>query len=275
MSVEELIKSLSALIPRVRFAQNELISRGTGGKSALLKAMGDAELSSTARTLLAGVLCNMWDQDVKRAFIRLATDDETALRRVAAECLGRYGASHDAQVQEVLLHILGDADPSTRRSVSLAMARIAAPEVADCLGTSLSFDIGGDAFLRDGLVRALERLGKPGIERLLALADSGEDDLLERAVDSFCALRTPFALEMLPQLLANPHLQPGQRARLIRSMARYRIDHARQLVPGLRFAAERHPADLGFWSALTEVLCVHFAGMEGPIRLLCSLVPRS
>jgi quinoprotein glucose dehydrogenase len=270
MNAEDLVKALNDADRTDRqSAQQELILRGATVKAALLKAVGDREWSAEARTLAAGALCNLWDDEVKIALIRLATDDDTNLRRVGAECLGRYGAKHDAQIQEVLLHILGDPDPITRRSVALAMAHVAAADAADCVATTLSFDIGGDAYLRDGLVRALEYLGKPGLERILALANSGEPDLLELAVNSFCALRSPSGLEMLPLLLVNPHLQPGQRVRLIRSLARYRIDKPQQLSPIVRYAVERRPAEPEFWLALGEVLSVQLIkGPGGFVQLL-------
>ncbi len=191
-----------------------MIRRANINKDKLVEAVGNSALEPEARLLAAGALSTVWDDRVKSAFIKLATDDEALLRRIAAECLGRHGSKKDPAIQEALLHVLGDPDPSSRCAVALAMAKVAAPEAADCLATALSFDIGGDPYLRDGLVRSLEMLGKPGLERLLALANSGEEAWLELAADSFCALRSPAAIGLLPQLLGNPHLLPEQRVAL-------------------------------------------------------------
>ena len=60
-----------------------------------------------------------------------------------------------------------------RRAVALAMGRLGGAGAADALVNALAFDDGKDVYLRDGLVRAIESLGKPGIDALLALADSG------------------------------------------------------------------------------------------------------
>jgi HEAT repeat protein len=256
-----------------RAAQQELLRRGPSNKAALIQALHNRDLATDAKILAAGALCAWWDDEIKNALIKLATDDDAALRRIAAECLCRNSASKDPKVQEVLLYILGDPDPSTRRSVALAMARVGAPEAADCLATALSFDIGGDACLRDGLVRALEFLGKPGLERLLALANSGEDDRLELAAESFCALRSPAALALLPQLLDHPHLRTEQRVRLVRSLARYENPRFGDFSPIIRQFAARPPVEPEVWLALLEVGAVRFAHNPGGfVRLFFTLM---
>src|SRR5207244_1924918 len=85
-------------------------------------------------------------------------------------------------------------------------------------------DDGKDIYLRDGLVRAIEGAGKPGIERLLALADSGVQKDLDRVVDTFAALRTRPAADAIATFLKNPHLSIEQRATLIRSYNNYLLD---------------------------------------------------
>ena len=269
----ELIKSLGAAdFSDRRIAQQELRRRGALNKAGLIEAVANLDLPVDARIQAAGALCSMWDDEVKKALIKLAIDDDAILRRLAAECLGRNSPKRDSQVQEVLLHVLGDADPASRRSVALAMARVAAPDAADCLATALTFDIGGDLYLRDGLVRALELLGKPGLERLLALANSGEPDRLDLAVESFCALRSPMAIELLAQLLGHPHLQTEQRMRLVRSLARYQINHARDFLPMLRYLAGRPSQEPEVWTALIEVARVQYLRKAGGfVRLVASL----
>jgi quinoprotein glucose dehydrogenase len=256
-------------------AQKILIAHGSTNAGALLAAVENRELHNECRALAAGALCSMWNDSVQQALIRLATDDETALRRCAALCLGRYGRGQDPQIQEALLRILGDPDPATRRAVALAMARIGAPEAADCIAATLSFDIGTDLCLRDGLVRALERLGKPGLEQLLKLANSGEPDRLELAVNAFCALRAPLGLELWPQLLNNPHLANADRARLIRSLARYpggSMDAANRALVGVVAVLDDN---WELWVAASEVVRArHLKGVGGFVRLFYSLVPK-
>ena len=271
----DLVKSLAAAdFSDRRIAQQELIRRGALNEAALTRAVGNAELSTDARVLALGALASMWDDQIKTVLIKLATDDDAILRRLAAECLGRNSAKSDPQVQEALLNVLGDAEPVSRRSVALAMARVAAPDAAECLTTALTFDIGSDPYLRDGLVRALERLGKPGLERLLTLANSGEPDRLELAVASWSSLRLPLALELLPQLLNNPHLQTEQRVRLIRSLARYQVDHPRAFVPILRALAQQSRAEPEIWMAVLDVARARYARKTGGfVRLGSALAP--
>lgn len=260
----DLVKRLAAAdASDSQIAQQELMRRGPLNKAALIQALSNREFATEARILAAGALCVGWDAEVKSALIKLATDDDAVLRRIAAECLGRRGAERDPQIREVLLQVLGEPDPASRRSVALAIARVAAPDAADCLATALSFDIGGDLYLRDGLLRALERLGKPGVERLLALANSGEDDRLELAIESFSALRSPAALAVLPQLLGQPHLRGDQRGRLVRSLARYDRVRGADFLPVARTLGERPPHEIEVWSAWLEVGAVRCLGSPG------------
>jgi hypothetical protein len=104
------------------------------------------------------------------------------------------------------------------------MGQLAAPGAADALANTLAFDDSGDVYLRDGLLRAIESLGKPGIERLLALAESGVKKDTDRVVDFFTALRTRPAYEGLPLLLKYPHLTMAQRVKLIHSGGNYLLD---------------------------------------------------
>ena len=67
---------------------------------------------------------------------------------------------------------LGDEDPAVRRAVMLAIGHINAPAAAENLVDVLN-ESSNAADVRDGLVRAIEDTGKPGIERLLAMAESG------------------------------------------------------------------------------------------------------
>ena len=272
----DLVKSLGAAdFGDRRVAQLELMRRGAINKAALIQAVRKAELPIDARMLALGALASMWDEQIKAVLIQMATDDDAQLRRLAAECLGRNSPKLDPAVQEALLFVLADAEPASRRSVALAMARVAAPDAADCLTTALTFDIGSDPYLRDGLVRALERLGKPGLERLLALANSGEPDRLELAIASWSALRAPLAIELLPQLLSNPHLHTEQRVRLVRSLARFQKMRPNDFLSILRSLAEQAPRDPEVWIAVLDVARSRFAKNSGGfVRLASALAPR-
>ena len=149
----------------------------------------------------------------------MLADAEDPLRCRAAEALGLNAAQGDAGVHDNLLKVLNDNSLSVRRAAGLAMGRLAAPGAADALVNTLAFDDSNDVYLRDGLLRAIERLGKPGIERLLALAESGVKKDTDHVVDFFAALRTRPSYEGLPALLKYPHLTVAQRVKLIRLAA--------------------------------------------------------
>src|SRR5207245_3933205 len=87
----------------------------------------------------------------------------------------------------------------------------------DTIASGFSFDDGRDPGLSDAYLRALERGGKDGLERLLALADSGDQKLTDRVAEAFLGARTRAAAELLPSLLTSPHLNVAQRAAVLHS----------------------------------------------------------
>src|SRR5262249_24595815 len=121
---------------------------------------------------------------------------------------------------------------------------------ADAVGNAFQFDNGRDRYLQDGLIRALERLGKPGIEKLLDMANSGIGADRDKVVDASLALRTRPALPFLESMRPNPHLSPSQRARLVRSFGNYLppaakgtgLDTTIPLKPMVAYLA-RHPKE--------------------------------
>src|SRR5262249_16537003 len=96
-----------------------------------------------------------------------------------------------------------------------------------------------------------ESVGKPGVDRLLALADSGVQKDLDRVVDVFTALRTRPGADALPALLKNPHLSISQRARLIASWNNYLLEPPGALEPCLEYL-----------SANAEAIEVKLAGLS-------------
>src|SRR5262249_50984692 len=126
----------------------------------------------------------------------------------------------DKDANNALLAALGEDSPVVKRSVALAMARVKGPAAADNIASALSFDKSNPHGLGVGLVAALDRLGKPGVTALVALADSGEQKDTDKVADLYPTLRTPVALATLPAVLRNPHFQASQRAYLVRQSTR-------------------------------------------------------
>src|SRR5262249_14553359 len=94
----------------------------------------------------------------------------------------------------------------------------------------------------DGLIRAIERLGSAGVDRLLALAESGVAKDSDKVVEVVLALRTRAGAEAIPPLLKNPHLSAGQRADLLRSYSNYLLDPPISLEPAVTYLAA-HPKE--------------------------------
>ncbi len=232
-------------------ARNELIKRGAKNRPALLKQLLDEDGNLDARIAALGALQSMWNEDVKQAFIKVLVGDSD-LGRLAADGLALNAPRGDRDVNAALLTALASDDLPLRRAVALAMAHVGGPGAADNLASTLSFDDTGDVFLRDGLVRALEGLGKPGINALLSLAENGVQKDINRVVDTFTALRTRPGYEALPKLLKSPHVSDAQRAALVRSATNYLLDPPISLEPLAAYLADRP----------REVAAVKVAGLE-------------
>ena len=246
---EELLKTLaSENFSDRQKAQRELVRRGEKHRAALLKLLGDEAQPLRVRIAALGVLHSFWNADVASHFRALLKDNEADLRRLAVEALGMYGEGRGLSVSL----LLEDGDPAVRRAAALALGRTAAPGMADVLVNVLAADEGKDVVLHDGLVRAVEMCGKIGIERLLSLAESGEQKKLDRVVETFAALRTRPAADAIPQLLKSPHLSIRERADLIRSYTNYLLDPPVTLEPALDYLV-KHPH---------ETLAVKLAGLE-------------
>ena len=224
-------------------ARNELIRRGPAARATVLSRFISGKFSDPARLVALGVLQAHWCEEVEDLFRLLLNDSSATVRRLAAEGLGLHSPKQNLRIQESLVKLLGDEDLGVRRSAILAIGRIQASGAPDLLVNAWRAEDHADLFLNDAYLRALERLGRPGILALLALAESGNKTDLERVVHAYTALRTRDAVELLPRLLANPHLTPDHRVDLIRSYANYLLDPPVSAQPLTAFLQSRndHP----------------------------------
>ncbi len=230
---DDLVKTLQSEDASCRErARRELARRGEKERPALLKLLRDPEQPDAARIAALGALESMWDGDVQAATVFVMLKDSAAdLRRLAADAVGRNAAKGDEDVHNSLLRALNDVAPEVRRSVALAMSRVAAEAAPDNLVNTWAFEESGDAYLRQGLVRAIENLGAPGIQRLVALGESGVQKETDKVVEAFTMMRTRPAADAIPRVLENPHLSAAQSAALIRSYHNYVLDPPLSLAP--------------------------------------------
>lgn len=222
---EELLRVLASVNAGERaVARSELRRRGEKNRPALLKMLDDGDQPDHARFSALGVLQSFWNVDVQKLCEDLLNRGESDLRRQSAEALGWNTPAGNREVMASLLRAMVDQDRAVRRAAALALARVGGAAAADSLANTIAFDEAKDPYLLDGYVRALEIVGKPGIERLIAVADSGVQKDLDRVVDVFTGLRSRAAAEALPGLLQNPHLSNSQRNRLTASWDNYLLD---------------------------------------------------
>ncbi|HBI43953.1 MAG TPA: hypothetical protein DDY78_14040 [Planctomycetales bacterium] len=239
---DDLIKALIANeagdAPRL-----DLIRRGEKERPALLKLLKDGEQPDAARIAALSALESMWNGDAQALAIHLLTKESSAdLRRLSADALGLNAVKGDEEVHGALLRALTDSAPEVRRSAAMAMSRVAAPGAADVLVNTWAFDDGRDTVLRDGLVRAIENLGRPGVSRLVALGESGVQKETDKVVEAFTMLRTRPGADAIPRMLENPHLSAVERIALLRSYNNYLLDPPVSLAPALEYLTSHKDA---------------------------------
>ncbi len=232
---DDLIKALIANeagdAPRL-----ELIRRGDKERPALLELLKASEQPDEARIAALSALESMWNGDVQAVAIDFLTKESSAdLRRLSADALGLNAAKGNEDVHSGLLRALTDSAPEVRRSAALAMSHVAAPGAADVLVNTWAFDDGHDMTLHDGLVRAIENLGRLGVSRLVALGESGVQKETNKAVEAFTMFRTRAGADAIPRLLENPHLSAMQRIALLCSYNNYLLDPPVSLTPALEY----------------------------------------
>lgn len=221
-------------------AARELARRGEKHRPALVKMVLSDDASAGSRIAALGALQSLWNEEVQAACLNLLRDANPDLRRMAAEAISLDGKPGDASAVETLVKALSDRDLSVRRAVALAVGKAGGPVAADALVNAYRFDDGKDPFLHDGLIRAIERLGPLGMDRLISLAESGQTEDLQRAVRAFAVFRARPAAEAVPRLMANPHLTENDVQSLLRSYQNYQLDPPISLEPVLEWL-ERNP----------------------------------
>lgn len=202
----------------------------------------EANVSQTTSVSCLNAVGTFWSEAGRDMFFGLLHDKDAHLRQLAAEGLAFTCPHGDSQSTEALIQALAETERSVLRSVILALGQINGAGAADALVASYKFDDGKDPTLTAAYIRALERCGKTGIEKLIGLARSGDDGDRDAAVAAFLALRTRPGAEAIPELLSDPHLSPKQRAAVIKSYTNYLLDPPVSVEPLLDYFLN-HPND--------------------------------
>lgn len=254
MSDADLVAALAlpALTDRVE-ARKELVRRGPKARDLVMRKFVSGALDGDARLVGLGVLTAHWSPEVEDLFRLLINDESPDVRRLSLEGLAYHAKPKDNRTYETLLKALADHSPAVRRAAALAIGRLGHDGSGETLLNALRHEKERDAYLVDAYVRGVERLGKPGVDAVLALAQSGEQKGRDLAVDVFLSLRTKPAADAIPELLAQPDVTAEQREALVRSYTNYQTDPPIALDPLADYLAKRPNENLNVVLAAVDV----------------------
>ena len=273
---DKLADSLNApdLTDRVE-ARKELVRRGTKSRGIVLSKFVSGKFNADGRLPALGLLQSFWNADVEDFFRLQINNDSADVRRIAVEALGDNAKPKDPKVQDVLVKAINDPSPAVRHAAALAMGRVGAEGSATILVNAWKNDTSKDVYLKDSYIRGLERLGKPGVDALVALAASS-DKGMSQAVNAFITLRIREGATAIPQLLNNPQASPAQREMLVASYNNYQLDPPISLDPLANYLALHSDESPGVVGAAVEVFAASPTGLESPkaMQLVLALLSR-
>jgi putative membrane-bound dehydrogenase-like protein len=261
---DKLVDSLNApdLTDRVE-ARKELVRRGAKSRDLVLGKVLSGRINANGILPALGLLQSFWNSDVEDLFRLLVKNDSPDVRRIVIDGLAQNAKPKDPRAQEVFAKAIGDPHPQVRHAAALAMGRLGAESSAQILVNAWANDTSKDVWLKDAYIRGLERLGKPGIDALVALAASS-DKGMSQAVDAFITLRIREGADAIPKLLDNPSASPAQREMLVASYNNYQLDPPISLDPLARYLALHSDESPGVVGAAVEVFAASPNGLDSP-----------
>ena len=165
----------------------------------------------------------LWDDEVETTVLGLLADNFADIRRLAVQALAWEPKAADARLLPKLIEKLDDVDPRVAREAALAVARHSegkpALQSAAVLVRWLYAHPKADPTTRDGFLRALDRMGEPGVEEVALAIRTRRADERATAVSLFTGLRSAQAAEQLASLVRVPDLAGPERLALIRMFA--------------------------------------------------------
>ncbi len=202
-----------------RRALRTLVAHGAKNRDGLLQLARDAAQPEHARLMGLQGARQLWDDEVGATMIALLDDKDPVIRRLAAQALD-WDAPHEmkAAVGPLTKH-LDDPDGRVARDAALSLARHGAAHAdatVKALFAWLTSHPKEDVVTRDGFIRALERLGKDGVEIVADAIREGTADQRREAVNIFIAMRSKEAAQVLPSLATQAGLTGAERLALVR-----------------------------------------------------------
>lgn len=261
-------------------ATNELASRGEKTRATFLKLLADEKAPAHARIHALGGIQRFWNDAVTTALVKALKDKNPNIRRLAADGLGsrlRYAPVGTEPKYGYLLpnvfvsrglelQFRTEEDLAVKRQLALALTKIYGGRAAPLVVSELYHDDSGDVYYRDGLLRAVEHSGKPGIARFTRWLKSDDEASREIAVRVLEAFRTREAVEELAQAVeASDKLTSGQRIRLFASYRNYQLNPPITADPVAQWL-EKHP-EAPVEETLAGLSAVSLVGGVAPERL--------
>lgn len=261
---DKVVDALNApdLTDRVE-ARKELVRRGAKSRDLVLGKFVSGKFTSEGKLPALGLLMAFWNQDVEDLFRLQINNDSADVRRIVIDGLALNAKPKDPQVQAVFARALNDASPAVRHSAALALGRLGADGAPRLLVNGWKNADPKDVFLRDAYIRGLERLGKPGIDALVALASSSDKGMAQ-AVEAFITLRIREGADAIPKLLNNPQASPAQREMLVASYNNYQLEPPISLDPLASYLTLHPDESPGVVGAAVEVFAASPNGLESP-----------
>ena len=205
-------------------ALHELVERGTASLIHFLGWAANPTAPTYSRLLAIQGARQFWCDQVEGVLLTLLGDADPDVRRLAAQGLGWEPKTALPRLVPKLLPRLDDPDVRVVREAALAIGRHAEPKPQQVSAVLLRWLIahpGADPTVKDALIRALERLGDPGIEEVALAIRTRRGVEREAAVAIYTAFRTGPAAERLSGLVKIPDLETPERVALIRQFNRF------------------------------------------------------
>ncbi len=202
-----------------RRALREYVSRPGDRTAPLLSLLSDRSAPKSARLLGLQGARQLWSETVEKALVRALEDPLPEVRRLSAQALSWEPKQPRPNLVSVLADRLDrEEDDYVKRDLALAAATHAIPQplpTAEMLFKLIPEESSAPVVL-DGLVRAIERLGAPGVDYVAAKIREKTDAERDQAVNVFTRFRTMAAAKKLPELAILEGLSPESRIALVR-----------------------------------------------------------
>jgi len=203
-------------------ARNALIRKGKDAVDSLVKLLKDEDKASEPKLHALEVLAHFWDKEVQSICENILAGGDPNLQLMAAQYLCRFASPSSDSIFNVLLKHLGSDTPELRNAITLAMGKNNAPGSAESLVNSILFYEGSDIRMLEVFARALEFTGRNGMERILAVGDTGVKKDIRKILEVQTLMRTAPALEGTLAWLENQNISASEIVDLLKSLKNHK-----------------------------------------------------